>query len=294
MKKNIFPVLLLWLTAGLFSLDLQAPHRPELFMKGVVSTAASEVRITFSPDGSRMLWGATNRAGGTGGWDIWESLRGEQGWDDPRPAAFNSVQNDFDPFFDPGGAGVYFFSNRAGGLGGDDIWFAPFDSASGTFGAARNLGPTVNSAGDEWAPVVSPDGRRLLLASDGRGGRGLHDLFYCRRRGEGWEAARPLPGAVNSADCDFDAAWLHDGRTLIFARRAKGQDGADLFLCTEQDGCCGEPRPLGAVINAAGCWNFGPSIHPQEPGWLYFTSQRPGATAGGLDIYRVAYVLADR
>jgi hypothetical protein len=34
--------------------------------------------------------------------------------------------------------GVYFFSNRSGGLGGDDLWFAPRDARSGVYGAAVN------------------------------------------------------------------------------------------------------------------------------------------------------------
>jgi TolB protein len=291
--KNVGLAWALLLAMSLLALEFQAPHPPELFLKDVVSTAASEIKITFSPDGSRMLWGSTNRTGGPGGWDIWESLRGDEGWSEPRPAAFNSAQNDFDPSFDPGGAGVYFFSNRPGGLGKDDIWFAPFDPAAGTYGAARNLGPAVNSSGDEWAPVVSPDGRRLLFASDGRGGRGLHDLFYCERQGQYWAVARLLPGAANSADDDFDAAWLHDGKTLVFTRRSQDQDGADLYICTEKDGRYGEPRRLPAGVNSAGGWNLGPSIHPQEPGWLYFTSHRPDDAAGRLDIYRVTYVLAD-
>lgn len=291
--KRILVVIMPLLALGLAAAIFETIRPAELFLKGLVSTAASEIRITFSPDGSRMLWGSSNRPGGAGGLDIWESIREENGWGEPRPAAFNSPANEFDPSFSPDGKGVYFFSNRPGGFGKDDIWFVPCGPETGTYGPARNLGPNVNSSGDEWAPVVSPEGGRLLFASDGRGGRGLHDLFICRRQGEGWGAAAALEGGVNSPDEDFDGAWLHDGRTLIFTRRAKNQDGADLYVCMEHDGRCDAPRRLEAAVNAKDAWNLGPSICPREPGWLYFSSQQPDNSAGRLDIYRVAYRVGD-
>ena len=43
---------------------------PELYAKGRVSTEFSEIKVTFSPDGTRVLWGSTNRPGGPGGWDL--------------------------------------------------------------------------------------------------------------------------------------------------------------------------------------------------------------------------------
>ena len=137
----------------------------QLWLPDVVSTPKSEVRITFSPDGKRMLWGAIGWSSGPGnaggGWDIYESERSASGWSTPRVVSFNSAANDFDPSFAPDGSGVYFFSNRDGGFGKDDIYFAPFDARTGRYGAAENLGAAINSAGDEWAPVVSADGKRL-------------------------------------------------------------------------------------------------------------------------------------
>ncbi len=115
---------------------------------------------------------------------------------------------------------------------------------------------------------MSPDGDRLLFASDGRGGKGLHDLFSCERQSGRWLSARPLEGEINSSDEDFDAAFLHDGKTLIFTRRARDQDGADLYVCLEQNGRYEKPRRLNANVNVAGGWNLGPAIHPREPQWL--------------------------
>ena len=79
------------------------------------------------------------------------------------------MANDFNPMFSADGRWLYFFSNRDGGRGGDDLYRAPV-LADGSFGPVANLGPGVNSAGNEWAPTPSRDGRHLLFSSDGLGG----------------------------------------------------------------------------------------------------------------------------
>lgn len=263
---------------------LSFPTPAELWAPDVVSTAASEVRITFSPDGRRMLWGTIGRAGGPGGWDIFESVREGDGWSAPQPAGFDSPANDFDPAFAPDGSGVYFFSNREGGVGKDDLYFAPWDAAGGAWGPARNLGAGINTAEDEWAPVVSPDGRLLLFASDGRGGLGKHDLFVCERAGAGWGTPRNLGPGVNTAREDFDAAFLQDGRTLVLTSGDFDQDDVHLYLA--RMGRTGRTL-LSPEVNESGAWSFGPAISARDPGFLYFTSSRAGGR-GRADIYRIA------
>jgi hypothetical protein len=263
----------------------------KLWLPDLVSTPNSEVRITFSPDGKRMLWGAIGWANGAGGWDIYESVREGDGWSAPKSASFNSPENDFDPSFAPDGSGVYFFSNRPGGLGKDDIYFAAFDRKSGTYAAAVNLGDGVNSAGDEWAPVVSPDGKQLLFASDGRGGRGKHDLFIAHRKGKRWVGAKNVE-ALNSAEEDFDATFLHDGHSIVLTR-GDLEGTVALYLARWSDGHWQPPARLGTAINSPepDGWTFGPSISLHDPGALYVSSQR-AERRGKIDIYRVEYKLA--
>jgi hypothetical protein len=85
------------------TLGLQGPA--ELVMVEQVATAGSEVKITFSPDGQRVLWGVIGRPGGPGGLDIWECRKRAGQWGLPAPVAFDSPQNDFDPSFAQDGSG---------------------------------------------------------------------------------------------------------------------------------------------------------------------------------------------
>jgi tricorn protease-like protein len=229
-----------------------------------------------------MLWGSTNRTGGPGKWDIWEATAAGKGWSEPRAVSFNSPANDFDPSFAPDGSGIYFFSNRAGGLGGDDIYFAPV--ARGGYGAPRNLGPRVNSVKDEWGPTLSSDGQRLLFASDGRGGTGKHDLFISRRDGAGWAEAVNLGSTVSSALDDFDAAFLDDGRSIAFASERRGVETAHLYVSMWTDGAYRAPVWLGAKVNHAGKWNFGAAARIGERGVLYYNVDG--------DVHRFRYRLA--
>jgi TolB protein len=263
----------------------------ELVAPGVASSEFGEVRLAASPDGRMLLWGSTDRPGGPGGWNIWLSRREGEGWGKPEPAPFNSDANDFDPAFSPDGAYVYFFSNRPGGLGGDDIYrVAALDG--GRFGAAERLGAEVNSPGDEWAPAVSPDNRTLLFASDGRGGRGRHDLFVAEAAGRGWGPARPLPGAINTPADEFDATFLSDGTSIVFSRSPDvNERPITLYFAARGPDGYGAGSPLAAAVNVAEGANLGPAIDWADRARLYFTGRRSEAKAGKLDLYQIRYRL---
>ena len=255
---------------------------------GVISTPASEIRIAVSPDGRRALWGAIDRAAprGPGGWDVFESQREGSVWGPAGAVSFDSPENDFDPAFSPDGLGVYFFSNRKGGLGGDDIYFVALDPKTGAYGSPVNLGPEINSPKDEWAPAVSPDGTTLLFASDGRGGRGKHDLFVATRKNGRWGSSRNV-AELNTPQEDLDATFLPDGLSVVLT--SGDLDGnVALYFVPYHNGRYGPRQSLGSAINLPDASSFGPSVSAAEPGFLYFNSRRSEGP-GRQDIYRVRY-----
>jgi len=261
----------------------------ELVAPGVVSSERVEVRLAVSPDGAVMLWGSTDRPGGPGGWDIWMSRRDGATWGAPVAAPFDSAANDFDPAFSRDGRWVYFFSNRPGGFGGDDIYRAPVRGAG--FGSVEHLGPEVNTPGDEWAPSPSPDGTALLFASNQPNAK--HDLYLARVQGTGFAPAAPLPGAVNTPDADeFDATFLADGATIVLSRSTDVEnDPIQLYVATRGADGYDAPTLLPASVNVADGYTLGPTIDLHDRHVLYLSSKRPEATVGKLDIYRVRYAL---
>jgi len=268
----------------------------ELVGAGVISTEHTEIRMTIDPTGTLALWGSTNRPGGAGGWDLWMSRRANasSSWGEALPAPINSAARDFDPAFSPDGSELYFFSDRPGGTGGDDLYRVAVSSAG--FGEVQALGPEINSAGDEWAPALSPDGATLLFASDGRGGAGRHDLFVARRNedGSGWQVAAAVPGDLNTPEDEFDATFLMDGSSLVFARSKNVEEAPiSLYFAQPRNDRYPSGTPISDRVNVEGGATRGPAQSWHDRDVLLFTGRREEKTMGSMDLYEIRYRLID-
>jgi TolB protein len=268
---------------------LQIEGAPEVFALGVASTEFSEVRLTISPDGRTALWFSRNRPGGPGGYDIWMSRRVGNAWSAAELVPFNSPTRDFDPAFSADGRYVYFASDRAGALGGDDLWRV--DVTADGFGELLHLAAGVNSEANEWAPMVSPDGARLLFSSNRPDGAGRMDVYVARRDGgEEFVIAARLEGGVNTAADEFDATFLADSSSIVFSRAPDLMaDRIDLVFSAEQRGRYGVGQVLPPGVNDAQGDTYGPMLDWSAPGRLTYSGRRAGG--GDMDLYRVRYRL---
>lgn len=259
----------------------------ERFAPGIASTQHDEIRLTLSPDGNTALWFSRNRPGEPGGYDIWISHREGDRWRPATPVPFNTPGRDFDPAFSADGHVVYFCSDRAGGQGGDDLYRVSMGS-DGRFGEPVNLGPAVNSAADEFAPMLSPDGRTLLFSSDRAGGAGGHDLYSAAMIGGVAQPARPLAGDLNTAAQEFDATFLGDGRTVVFARAQDfGSAPVRQFIAYERGGRYDAGHALPSPVNAPSGDSYGAMLDGSRRDTLTYSARRAGGE--GLDLYRVRY-----
>lgn len=259
-----------------------------LFAAGIASTAWSDARLTISPDGRTALWFSRNRPGGPGGYDIWMSRQETDGWQAATPAPFNTSARDFDPAFSADGRFVYFSSDRAGGLGGDDVWRVRVHGTA--FGEPEPLGTAVNSPKNEWAPMLSPDGKTLLFSSDGRAGAGRMDLFTSTLCNDTFSPAVPLPGGLNTAEDEFDATFLDDGRRIVFSRAPDiHKDDVQLFHSAPRRGLYGHGVLLPAAVNTPGSDTYAPMLDWAHPHTLTFTTRRPADSASAADLYVVKY-----
>lgn len=122
---------------------------------------------------------------------------------------------------------IIFASDMPGGEGGKDLWIAPFDKASRMAGKAVNLGPNINTSGDEMFPFVRKDGM-LFFASDGHMGMGGLDIFQAESSGENtWANVQNVKAPINSIGHDFGIIWEGDDDRGYFTSDRVGGKGKD-------------------------------------------------------------------
>jgi peptidoglycan-associated lipoprotein len=122
---------------------------------------------------------------------------------------------------------IIFASDMPGGLGGKDLWIAPFDKGSMTAGEAVNLGPSINTAGDEMFPFVRKNGA-LYFASTGHPGMGGFDIFSAETSGDNtWANVVNMGYPINSVGHDFGIIWEGDSERGYFSSDRRGGKGKD-------------------------------------------------------------------
>ena len=148
--------------------------RPEV-VDGGLNTEHDEGAAAFSPDGSTMYLSRAVRQDWPTTVEIYTSSRSEAKWSAPQKFEItaDTLSNYSDPFVSPDGNWLYFASDMPGGQGGTDIWRINLKDKHGTL---ENLGPQINTKGNERFPNVRTDSL-LYFSSDGHPGMGGLDLF---------------------------------------------------------------------------------------------------------------------
>ena len=98
------------------------------------------------------------------------------------------------------GKTLYFASDMPGGYGGYDLYSVRY--SGGTWTRPENLGPVINTSGNEVFPYIHPDGR-LFFSSDEHKSIGKLDIFYSKSIGNKWQAPFHLKPPFNSPKDDF-------------------------------------------------------------------------------------------
>ncbi len=158
----------------------------------------------------------------------------------------NSNVDDFHPAISNDGLSLYISSARPGGFGPNDIWVSQRDSLDDPWGPPQNLGPNINSAGDDFAPDFSPDGH-LLFFSSGRppGTRDATQIWVSYRKDPDddfdWRPAVNLGPDINLPGVDDNApTFFQDhktGITSIYFNSSLRKDGPgdfDIYVSTQR------------------------------------------------------------
>lgn len=220
--------------------SINDPWGPPQNLGTKINTEANDYCPLVTPDGHTLIF-VSNRAGGQGMGDLYIAFRrnalDDLAWDGVQPLTeLNGPSDEFGPTaYDntDGSITLFYNSDRAGGLGGPDIYTSTL-GADGRFTAPR-LVPELSSSGSDTWPVVRLDGLEMFLTSNRSGTLGGNDLWSSTRgsTSDAWSAPVNLGSVVNTSSGE-GRSWVYAGgtRLLFFSNRAGGNGLNDLYETT--------------------------------------------------------------
>lgn len=169
--------------------------------------------------------------------EIYRSHRSDASWSKPEPVNISSdtLAAYAHPAVSPDGNWLYFTSTMAGGYGGLDIWKYYIGSSKALEGIVENLGPYINTEGDEQFPSFGPKGE-LFFSSDGYPGMGGLDIYSAVQENDTVWKVSNIGAPVNSNGDDFGmtfAPGLYRGYFSSNRGDARGWDHIYSFLLPE-------------------------------------------------------------
>lgn len=209
-------------------------------LEGEVTSKNDEGIASFSADGSTMYFTRSLTEDNKGeGAMILISNRSEGSWGAPQSITlFNDTSVSVShPAISPDGRSLYFVSDAPNGFGGKDIWRAKLEGGKPTF--VENLGPEINTSGDEMFPTFKRDGT-LYYSSNGKPGVGGLDIFkaemtYKADSTENWHVTN-MGIPLNSGGDDFGMTFAGDTESGFFSsnrNETRGYDAIWSFVLPE-------------------------------------------------------------
>jgi len=284
MKKIILLVLVL--AFGLFTEQTNADFTfgEPVNLKTVIPVIDPEYDVIdcFSYDGLETYFDS-ERAGGSGQWDLWVSRRAsiDEDWGPPENLGptVNTEKDDSNASISADGLTLYFSSDRPGGYGNFDIYMTTRATRQTPWGKPVNLGPEINKpvVGDA-APWVSTDNLELYFESYRSGGYGSADIYVARRATpqDPWGEPANLGSVVNSPYLEACPSLSPDGLVLFFADsfypRPEGYGSADMWMTRRASlsDPWQTPVNLGPEVNGPDVDNP-PRISPDGRGIYFFS-----------------------
>ena len=195
----------------------------------------NEGTLAFSPDGKTMVFarGNSGKRRGTQDVDLYISRFRNKKWSEPRLLSINDPETwDSTPAFSTDGRTLYFASNRAGGEGGIDLYSSRIDRR-GRYSKPKNLGPEINTAGDEMFPYVADDAS-LYFSSSGQPGFGGLDILVAKRK-SGRIIVENLGKPMNSSYDDFSFFLYKPDRGFFASNRPESKGNDDIYTFLNND-----------------------------------------------------------
>jgi outer membrane protein OmpA-like peptidoglycan-associated protein/tetratricopeptide (TPR) repeat protein len=201
-------------------------------LTGSINTNNNEGAQTISLDGQWLIFTGCNFPEGMGSCDLYISYLTPEGWSAPENLgrSINTDAWESTPSLSPDKRDLYFSSSRSGGYGKSDIYVSRL-LPNGRWGEPENLGPQVNTGGEESMPFIHADNQTLYFTSNGLLGYGETDLFVTHKETKGqWGVAKNLGYPINTIENEGSLMITTDGKTAYYASdRNDTRGGMDLY-----------------------------------------------------------------
>lgn len=194
--------------------------------------------VTISTDGNTMYFSSDSFREGLfekdkvnklklGKNNLYVATKSGDTWGNIKPLPFNSKDYSLsNPSLSRDGKTLYFSSNMPGSLGGVDIWKVSVNGSD--FGKPENLGPKVNTEGNESFPFIADDNTTLYFASSGKQGLGGYDV-YMIDLAKGTDAVN-MGKPINTEKDDFGFTFNKAKNLGFLSSNRNGND--DIFSAT--------------------------------------------------------------
>jgi len=182
-------------------------------------------------------WGEPRLADASGKCDIWTATsEGKGEWGEPVKL---NLKNGVDsitvghPCVTDDGKYLIFVSDMPGGYGGRDLWWSSFDKKNNAWSAPKNMGPEINTPGNELFPTLGKDGS-LFFATDGMPGLGGLDMFKATKTSAEmkWENPKNLGYPLNSENNDYSLYEVSAKKGYFTSERKdpNGKYNPDIYM----------------------------------------------------------------
>jgi outer membrane protein OmpA-like peptidoglycan-associated protein len=201
-------------------------------VEGSINNQALKGAATVSNDGEWLIFAGDFFEKGYGSYDLYISYSTPDGWSEPENLGdkINTPYWESAPSISPDSRTLYFSSDRPGGYGGRDLYMST-RLPNGKWSYAVNLGPTINTVGNELYPYIHADNQTLYFTSDGLPGYGKTDLFITRKTSlDEWSNPENLGFPINTIEDEGSICISSNGLTAYYAAdKADSRGGLDLY-----------------------------------------------------------------
>jgi outer membrane protein OmpA-like peptidoglycan-associated protein/tetratricopeptide (TPR) repeat protein len=198
------------------------------------NTSFNEGGPTINANNTELYFTVCENLNGYQNCDVYYSERNSSGgWTVPQSIGDHINRRDSwesQPSISANGDVLYFTSNRAGGVGGLDLYQC-IRKPDGSWSEPSNVGAPINTRKDEKTPFIHSDSRTIYFTSNGHMGLGGFDIYFARANDEGvWQEPQNIGFPINSKEDDLGLFVSLDGRTGYFAsNKLRANMGWDLY-----------------------------------------------------------------